>query len=1234
MARQIVGEIFLNVKPLDGGVSTGVQKIIDSANDQAAKVPVTADTEQAEQAVAQLAGSIEDDVGGAWIAATAQAATFTAAIFGLKRAVEGAVGKLAGVFDQLAQAQAGFTAILGTQAAGGQLLDDIREFARVSPFVTQELVTYSQQLLGVGQSAESIVPLLRNTGDLIASVGGDTQNISRVLFTLTQIRSIGRLVGQDAIQLQSALVPITKLLADYLGKTTAEVKKLQQAGSISADTVFDAINNAGQKVEGAMLTATRNIGGAQAVLSDTIEIMLQDSTFLRQVFDDIVVGILSFSDALGEGVVATNLATINASLEKLYASLKPILAGFGSIGASSAVSGLKILASTLEILGSVVDIFPESALEVIGQALGVLLALKAPIALLNYGRSLTLIATAIRPTNLATNLTKVAISEKATGDQAAIATPKVQAYASQVSRTASLASAAAFGIGLFINSIADSNKELKVLGSTLQGAGLGASLGAAFGPQGAVVGALAGGAYSAITGFVTATREAAEARAAEMGEIGKQMAEDFLAQFNLANPLGFRTTAGFEEFFGGLDSIGAVGKEFDDLQVKLRELTTLRDDFALGRGQITQDFKGVDVETQTAFYNDLEVQIKATEERIKEITDAATLSNAEFATALADPQAVEALTGIQNKLGTLGKEIPDFRMRLLEALNPSTLGNVDPNSLLEYATTNIREFQIAIGEATIESADDLSNLQDLLQGVGLTIDDLVNLPLATLITLLDKSVPDSIKSTLGEVIALKTAFDEAKASAEQFFAPLKLGVSNAKELTEQNKALQEGLAKLQETGDGSGFADVLLKNLASIKAANLATFGDEEGSVAASLTFANAQFENLQLQLGLTDEKFQDLLRTTGLLDTFNAAADFDTGFFGTLVNLQDSTGLAIDDLREILGLSEEISATKDRFIIDLQTEQALRQLKVLKDRLADFPADSGLTASVDALEANILQLIGLAGGIRSAGGILNAREQATLDASYGRNPEDVSGLLTGPALQIARENNAAAREEARKAAEEAAKEAERLAKEAASAAEKEAKAQEKFIADLEGAGDTVAAAIQQAADQIEAAAQAWVGSIKERTQQETAVPISRLLRNAGQQGADLTELDQSLKILQGRGLSDAAIAALDINNISDLRQVRKLLAADSSELAQLSRLVGTRDANAEIIARRQQQQETQATIVAAIVQAAGILGVKLTPDQAVALSAQINITGSSTAADLPPGLIDQLLNAGQIVRT
>lgn len=180
-----------------------------------------------------------------------------------------------------------------------------------------------------------------------------------------------------------------------------------------------------------------------------------------------------------------------------------------------------------------------------------------------------------------------------------------------------------------------------------------------------------------------------------------------------------------------------------------------------------------------------------------------------------------------------------------------------------------------------------------------------------------------------------------------------------------------------------------------------------------------------------------------------------------------------------------------------------------------------------------------------------------------------------------------------------------------------------------------MAQSLETVAATIEGAAQAWTSSLSERAIAERAVPVSRLIRNAGDQSADLEEIFKGLSALEDRGLNADAQSALGLDNVSDIRQVRRLLSASNADLVELSSLIGQRDANAEAIAQRQQRAETQATIVAAIVQAANILGVDISPERAQQLSATFVLpSGEVVGGELPSNFIDQLLNSGQIVRT
>jgi tape measure domain-containing protein len=1254
MARSIVGEIFLNVLPIDGGVTPGVQRIIDNAQTKAVDIPVSADTEQASNAVTALSGQIEGQIGGAWQAAAAEAAVFTAAVFGIKAAIEGAVNQLAGLFDQLAQAQAGFTAILGSESAGGQLLDDIREFARVSPFVTQELVNYSQQLLGVGQSAESIIPLLRSTGDLIASVGGDTQNISRVLFTLTQIRSIGRLVGQDAIQLQSALVPITKLLADFLGKTTAEVKKLQEQGAISADTVFAAITNAGSKVEGAMNNATRNISGARSVFQDTVKIMFQDSQTLNKVFEDVVAGILKFTNALGENErLQEDIAQIDDALLSLYESLQPLLDGLSDTSALVALNALDVLGASLQVLAGVLNSIPPGVLENVGRALAVLAALKAPFFLIRYVQSIQEMTRGLK-TDLAARLTATAAGIEQTGAAARNAELHLGKYNLNLLKTVNIASAVAIGLGLITSSMAEQNEVVKTLGNTLTTTAIGAQIGTAFAPGiGTAIGAGVGAGVGLITSFITGAKEEAARQKGEIEAIATKAREDFDKAFALTTPT-IDTTLDFKKYLGDISDLQATVDVYDELIAQRNALQEQAQEFNLN--------------TATAAPGEAEQgriliqRIQLLQDEIDKTGDEADIAREKINQLLNESTFAEATQNLSTKLTALKKDSETYKS-IVNSLVFAEFPATNPFDMIGTAAERAGLRALLFGDRVAQTEEDFDLLNRMLSETGLGIDQLFILPIEDAIAIIEDKMPSALTQLRIELNTTVTKFDEAKKAAAEFFGTFTKDIQAAQAASSQSAAVDKAIDAFtneRSAANALELSEALLKVAETIAAANNAVF--EGTGNDAGIAFLITQLEALRDGLKLTDTDFNNLLITMGLFDEFQTRVA--PGFVGNLTELSEVLGLSSDRLKEVIPGLRELEGNEE-IVIPINILEKLEQLALFTDDLRALPgvtdqvvADiqaaiaqidfTGGIAQVQEMEAALKNLRGVssapnpnAGGAMGLFGDIDIEELERRALEFEKFQRD-----TKYADEVAAEKRAADlaeknRKEQERLAEEARREAERLAREQEAAqreaeriAEELRREQEALRKALKDSAQTIQDSMLRASEEIASAAQEWTASIKERVQQEPGVSVSRLIRNAQDQASQLGELGRGISALQGRGLSQGTLDALGIDNVTDLRQVRKLLAASTGDLAQLNSLVALRDSNAEAIARRERQQETQATIVAAIIQAATILGYEITPEAARALSMTFNITGNPESAVLPAGIIEQIQNAGVLLRT
>lgn len=594
-----VGNVYLDVLPRGTTFNSGVQAIINKA-EKDAKFNVGANTAQAEQQVKKLSDQITNDVGGSWVTAATQAAAFTGAVFAVRAAVEGVVNKFSELFDGIAKARAGFTALLG-EKSGNSLLAQVRQFAIDSPFVTSELVSYSQQLLGVGKAANTIVPTLKNVGDIVASVGGDTSQLGSILYALTQIQTIGKLTGQDARQLQNQLVPITRYIADYTGKAVADVKKLEEAGGISSDLVFAAIQNQGKKVEGALNNSVRTISGAKSVLSDTVRNFFQSSTGLNKIYDDLVKGIQKLAAEVAKPEIQTKIEGFLDSFGKLYEALKPVLKGLSDLAGSGGLTTLSTFTTILDSLATVINAIPEPVLKLIGTTFGVLGALKAPLALIQYATNIQRITSGLLGQAVASKTAAIATEQVAVAETAATIAARESAVAyeqmslqlGEVSTQAVVAAerisllarakagltndqggftrggsgavlgasvAAGLAGSLLQSNTSSSNVPTQTAGGALTYGALGAQLGATFGPEGAAIGAIGGAALGAITSFLSSSEEKLRKEVQKYKDIGKATADAYLQEqqkaFANSDPTAIQ---------GGVDKLAALQLQLDQL---------------------------------------------------------------------------------------------------------------------------------------------------------------------------------------------------------------------------------------------------------------------------------------------------------------------------------------------------------------------------------------------------------------------------------------------------------------------------------------------------------------------------------------------------------------------------------------------------------------------------------------------------------------------------------------------
>lgn len=152
----------------------------------------------------------------------------------IRRGFQGVVGEAVNFNAMMEQAQIGFTTMLGSAERAQAFLNEMADFAAKTPFEYPDLLMASKRMLAFGFAANEILPMLRAVGDAAAGLGLGREGIDRLILALGQMRAKAKVSGEEMRQLTEAGVPAWEILAEAMGKSTAEVMKLSQKGLIPA----------------------------------------------------------------------------------------------------------------------------------------------------------------------------------------------------------------------------------------------------------------------------------------------------------------------------------------------------------------------------------------------------------------------------------------------------------------------------------------------------------------------------------------------------------------------------------------------------------------------------------------------------------------------------------------------------------------------------------------------------------------------------------------------------------------------------------------------------------------------------------------------------------------------------------------------------------------------------------------------------------------------------------------
>jgi tape measure domain-containing protein len=134
-----------------------------------------------------------------------------------------------------------FKTFLGSAEEAEKTIAQLEEFSIKTPFTPEQVQGAAKSLLAFGAPAESLEGTLKVLGDVSAGTGKDLKELAIIY---GQVRSSGKLMGQDLLQLINAGFNPLQTISEKTGTSVADLKKEMEKGNISFEMVEQAFRDA------------------------------------------------------------------------------------------------------------------------------------------------------------------------------------------------------------------------------------------------------------------------------------------------------------------------------------------------------------------------------------------------------------------------------------------------------------------------------------------------------------------------------------------------------------------------------------------------------------------------------------------------------------------------------------------------------------------------------------------------------------------------------------------------------------------------------------------------------------------------------------------------------------------------------------------------------------------------------------------------------------------------------
>lgn len=265
-------------------------------------------------------------------------------------------------FNELERINKQFVALTGNVDAANTLLEEVKQFAKETPFDLVGVADLAKGFLAIKTPLDQVLPRVRAISDAVALTGGGVEELNRIQRAIGQVVSAGRLQGDELNQLAENLpgLNIRQILADQLtGGNVQALIKMQEAGEVTADKFVNGLITGLQqdkRLVGASAALAETVGGRLANLKESFSDV--GAALFQQITTPMKILIGTLNDVFASLAQFVRGEDLGPVLTVLREGLKGAAVALGAVfGARAGVETLRLLSIALSGLLSPMGLF-------------------------------------------------------------------------------------------------------------------------------------------------------------------------------------------------------------------------------------------------------------------------------------------------------------------------------------------------------------------------------------------------------------------------------------------------------------------------------------------------------------------------------------------------------------------------------------------------------------------------------------------------------------------------------------------------------------------------------------------------------------------------------------------------------------------------------------------------------------------------------------------------------------